>query len=180
MRRSGQHKTTPINFTIPLICAVFIRAFIYFFLDDSLNAVKILENLGPSVLIILFAILAVTSLKHYSFTEKHLVVRFLWIPVKKIDWRSVSYAIYAKQWRVNNGKVKYKFTISSGKGNAIFLSLHGCPPYDPKNDALSDFSMIHGGNTLCIHLPSKTAGEYVEAFKSCYPDLAIAPETPIN
>lgn len=173
---SDKHKTTPINFPVFLICLIFIRAFVYFFLDDSLSIDKILEELFPTVfLILLFVIAAVMSLKHYSFTEKHLIVRFLGVPVKRIDWRSVSHAVYAKQWRINKGKLKYKFAASAGKGNAIFISLYGCPPYDPEHDALTDFSIIDARNLLCIHIPSKTAEEYVDVFRSCYPDLVIAP-----
>ena len=172
---SNKYKTTPMNLPLFLICLIFIRAFVYFFLEDSLSIVKILEELVPTILIVLFAILGVTALKHYSFTKKHLIVRFLGIPVRRIDWRSVSHAVYAKQWRVNGGKIKYKFTISSETGNALFLSLYGCPLYDPESDTLSDFSMTHGRNILCIRLPSKTAEEYLKAFQACYPDVVVVP-----
>ena len=175
---ANKHKTTPINSPLFLICLIFIRAFVYFFLDDSLSIVKILEELAPTFLILLFAILAIFSLKHYSFIGKYLIVRFLGVPVRKIYWRSVSHAVYAKQWRINGGKVKYKFAASSGKGNTIFVSLYGCPPYDPENDALCDFSMIHGRNFIGILLPAKTAEEYVKVFQACYPDLVTAPSVP--
>ena len=171
---SKQSRTTPINFTVFLFCAICIRVFIYFFLNDSIGIEVILEKIEPTLLITFFVVLAATSLTHYSFTEKHLVVRYLGIPVRRIDWRAVSYAVYAKQWRANGGKTKYKFAASFGKGNTIFVSLYGCPPYDPEKDALSDFSMIHGKNFISIDLPSKNTEEYLAAFRVCCPDLVIA------
>lgn len=126
--------------------------------------------LSGSIFVMLFICTILMGGKHYSLDDEQITVRYFGIPVRTIRWISVSHAIYSHKWR-ENGKLRYATAVSTIKGNAIFVSLYACPPFDPENDIRADFAAIHPRTFLCIYLPAKDTKKYIDGFRRNYPDL---------
>lgn len=174
MQYRKQKNTTAPDFGAFGIGMAIVSLFVWFFLHEIKKSQSgpIPSYILCFILIALFLILSLRSLIHYSFTEKHLIVRFAGIPINKIYWRSVSSAIYLTKWK-ENGKIKYKFSPSVMEGHAIFVSLYGCPPFDPTRNSRTEFESLHPRTFKVIFLKKKTAGYFVHLFRACYPELVI-------
>lgn len=101
---------------------------------------------------------------HYSLDEKGIVVRFLWLPIRRVNWDMVSHAEYIYKWCTASGS-------GSIHGQGIFVTLKGCPMYAPVLDHPGLFVLKHPLTSFFIRFTSSKQKYYVEVFGQYYPDL---------
>ncbi len=118
------------------------------------------------------AYLPFTGSFHYSIHKKYIMVRFLCIPVRIIRWDKVSTAQYLYQWGSTN---KYAQWEKHGKsrGQGIFVTLKGCPPFVPELDGLDTFTLRHPIGSFFIRFTPRQQKKYVKIFQSYFPELSF-------
>ena len=179
MSDSKRRISTSPNWGVMILGGISIAILSYFYNDSLLHPE---EYSGPMSLekTIVYSLLCIYAIVrfsvHYTFTEKYLTVRFLGIPFRFIPWRSIRGAIYLHTWYENRqGQFRPRPSPGVVKGKAIFVSLGYCRQFDPEYDTRWRFQMASPLSTLFIRLPEKKAAEYIEVFRTFYPDLAIQP-----
>lgn len=134
------------------------------------------KNSFPFIMcMVLLFIIVIYSCVHYTFTDKYLIVRLLWIPIRYIRWSEVSHAIYVHTWR-ENGNFRHRYSPAVMKGHGIIVSLGYCPPFNPQYTIRSSFSMAHPFSSLFISLPARSKEQCLSVFQHFYPDLVIQPD----
>ena len=111
-------------------------------------------------------VLLLRSFVHYSLHDKGIVVRFLGIPIRRINWDQISHAEYIYHW--NTGA---KFGKINGQG--IFVTLHGSPVFVPEIDGLNLFILKHPIRSFFIRFTPKHQKMYVSSFTAFYSKLAF-------
>ena len=116
------------------------------------------------LLIVFGALYLLKSCFHYSFCDKGIVIRFLWIPIVIIKWKKVSTAQYLTKWCTS---ARY----GDMKGQGIFVTLSSCPVFSPGIDGVNTFQLMHPFSCFFIRFSSRHRKRYVECFRYYYSDL---------
>ncbi len=179
MSDSKNRISTSPNWGLIIIAGFFIVAFVYFYRDGVLYPEKYKDppSLHSAIFYSTLCLLVIASqFVHYTFSPKYLIVRFGGIPFRFIQWKSISSAIYLHTWHESRqGQLRLRHMPGVVKGYAIFVSLGYCRQFNPEYDTRWRFQMASPLSTLFIRLPEKKAEEYIEVFRTFYPDLAIQP-----
>lgn len=147
----------------------------------------VVRDVGFTVLVLPFGLFILASTiaffrfgTHYAFCESYLEARFLWIPFRRIPWDKIEKATYLHVWK--DIHLKHSSALGGGyvmKENTyeqiIYVTLKGCPSYDPKYQTRLIHNMLHPLRTACIFLPYNRKYEFLDGFKSCFPSLKMQP-----
>ena len=111
---------------------------------------------------------------HYTISKKHLIVNWMYFPLRKIPWVKVAHAGYIHIWKEAR---PFYTTLERGfvSGQIIYVTLKGCPAYRPQEEVRAYHNWRHPFLSLCIWLPRETKYEYINLFKAYYPALEIQP-----
>lgn len=117
----------------------------------------------------------ITSGIHYKFTEDHLTVCFLWIPLRRIRWQRITNALFAHAW--SDPKTKYQHIMNPGAvtGQIIYVTIDHCPEWYPVLSMRWTHNSIHPFRAFTVWLPYKQNEYYINAFKKHYPNLEMQP-----
>lgn len=112
---------------------------------------------------------------HYKFTEKYLVVCFLWIPLRRIRWGRINHALFVHAWR--DPKTRYQRINGPGPsvGQIIYVTIDYCGQWEPLYTSRWKHNVTHMFHACTIWLPYDRKAFFIEAFKKHYADLEMQP-----
>ena len=170
---------TPPRWKLLMLTSLFCVAFIYPWegLEVSL---KDLHSLGIVLIrAILIAYLFISCI-HYRFTEKYLVVCFLYIPLRRICWQRITHAQFVHAWR--DPKTRYQLFINPRNvtGQIIYVTIDRCPRWYPRTTARGAHNILHPFRAFTIWLPYSRKRYFIDSFKQHHPELEIQPLDEMN
>ena len=102
---------------------------------------------------------------HHTITPKHLIIRFLGIPVRFVPWKDVTGAIYIHSW---------DFSESNHKtGNCIVVSFVGCPRFDPMHCKMMNYRLENPFGFSLLRFSDKEKDLIISAVQENFPELAF-------
>ena len=100
------------------------------------------------------------------------MVRFLYIPVRIICWNNVNRAQYVYKWHSSNRHTRFgKYAEIRGQG--IFVTVNGCPPFVPELDGMDTFTFRHPINSFFIQFTPRYQKKYVKIIQRYFPELSF-------
>ena len=159
-----------VNYLIPLAITCFVGGIVVLTKDVMTVAMQICMFAIAATAIVMFLLCVIMRCISHVFTKDCLIVRFLWIPIRKMPWSSIRSARYAKKWR-DDGRPRLRWQSAVSEGHAIFVSQRGILRYNPKGDIRWLYHLQHPMKATYIILPENDAEFYLEEFRSHFPDL---------
>ena len=123
-------------------------------------------------LIIMGFYILVRNSVHCSVRKKHLIIRFLGIPVRFIRWENISTVQYLYKWGNTKREAKGS-NWNKQTGQGLIITLKGCPPFIPASDGLETFNWRHPIGSVFIRFTSRQQKKYVKIFQSYFPELSF-------
>lgn len=162
--------------TQPNWCAIVLCLFMnYILLDSSYREYGDFSSILKDVRILMMLALVIVSIiagQHYTFCERHLIIRLYGVPVKKYKWSEVNSIIYMHTWR---DKERFSDAHNYGvmSGDAFMISLNTCPPFHPEYYSRVSFSIKHPFSSIFFIVPPWKKDIYIAFFKIRYPQIRI-------
>jgi hypothetical protein len=104
---------------------------------------------------------------HYSIHEEYLLMRFCWIPLRKIPWSRVKTATYLHKWMDIQYKLVLRGSSSASNfvyGQMIYITLDDCPDYCPMSQVRFGFTLHHLLTTCTLCIPYRQSSRVEELF----------------
>ena len=149
------------------LCSVWESCFVSY--ADPVNLL-----LFAGLLVNVYYILAFGT--HCMFAQKHLIVCFLGLPVRKIPWDRIQKALYVHAWR--DPQPRYRHVPGQRLivyGQIIYVTLDRCPQWFPRYTARWRHNIAHPIRALTIWLPYERKAYFTEEFQKRYPALEFQP-----
>ena len=135
---SKRRISTSPNWGVMALGGLGIVSLIYFYRDGVLHPEEYGDpiSLEKTIVYSLLCFYAIVQFSiHYTFSEKYLIVKFLGIPFRFVQWKSIYGAIYLHTWYENRqGQIRLRNSPGVVKGSAIFVSLGYCRQFNPEYD----------------------------------------------
>ena len=116
--------------------------------------------------LIISAIVLISTSFNYALYEDKLVLRMLFIPIKRIALEKVTSATYFFPNSVKLGKYTEDYA-------SILLTLSPCPPFDGPDEDVSQFEHTHMLQTIRIKISGKKAQVIRDAVSICLSNFGI-------
>ena len=134
-----------------LFCIVYLLVLLYLNIEPSKSGPA---KLNPEQLLTVTSLGLFLCMVRYKFYEGYFLVNLLFIPIRKIPWKSCSGAVYIPD-NINGIKIK--------RGASIMLTLFPCAPkvfYSSAN-SITFYKWMHLRKVIRIWIPSEQEELYI-------------------